>query len=170
MPRRAGCFAESEETIIKKISSLCLLPFVICFLFCSCASPLPHIDDGAVFSCGELRFEICLSSDPVRVEILKPDTLDGMLLSFGETTLCTYKGLETVMPYSACMIPYDAVKASETINGNTPVSRTESENGTTIFTYALDETRCLVYYDTKQQSVVGFFVGDRYYQLIDGDD
>lgn len=139
-------------------------------MLCSCNSTLPHIDDGTVLSCGELRFELNFCSDGVCADIIKPDTLEGMRLSFGETAVCTYKGLQTVMPYSACTIPYDAAKAAETINGTSPVSHTDGENGMMIFTYTLDETRCLVYYDTKQQSVVGFFVGDRYYQLIDGDD
>ena len=170
MQRRASCFAESEETIIKKILPLCVLPFVFCLILCSCRADLPHIDDGTVFSCGELQFELYVSSDTVCAEIIKPDTLDGMCLSFGEKTLCTYKGLETVMPYSACAVPYDAAKAAEAINGMLPVSRTVGENGMMIFTYALDETSCLVYYDAKQQLVVGLYIGDRYYQMIDGDD
>ncbi len=130
---------------------------------------MPHIDDGTVLSCGELKFKLCLSSDTVCARIIKPDTLDGMCLTFGETTLCTYKGLETVMPYSACAIPYDAAKAVTIINGTLPVSQT-NRNGLSIFGYALDEMSCLVYYDKQKQSVVGFFIDDRYYELIDGDD
>lgn len=138
----------------------------ICILTCSCNTITPFIYDGTVVRCSEAEFKLSLLGESAEVDIIKPETLAGMHISFGEKILCNYKGLETVLPQTACEIPFDAQRAARLINTSAPVSRSEGENGDIIFTYSLDETRLLVYYDSQKHSVIGFFVGDRYYEIV----
>lgn len=138
----------------------------ICILISSCNTITPFIYDGTVVRSSEAEFALSLSGENAEVDIIKPETLAGMHISFGEKILCSYKGLETVIPQTACEIPFDAQRAARLINSSVPVSRSEGENGDIIFTYSLDETRLLVYYDNQKHSVIGFFVGDRYYEIV----
>ncbi len=138
----------------------------VCILTCSCNTITPFIYDGTVVRCSETEFELSLSGENAEVDIIKPETLSGMHISFGESILCSYKGLKTVIPQTACEIPFDAQRAAMLINSSMPVSRAAGENGEIIFTYSLDETRLLVYYDSQKHSVIGFFVGDRYYEIV----
>lgn len=152
---------------VRQIKKLILCLFLIsCLILCSCAAKTPRIENGAVVKCGELIFSLDISDEKTVAEISAPETLSGMRITIAETVICEYKGLSTEMPYSACRTVADAANAVSSVNKAVPIPQGNDENGRTIFSYSLDETRLLVYYDSRKDAVIGFFVGDRYYEML----